>query len=238
MIKCSLAIAVSACRPARASGGLIISTGAVARAVQGVGRRHGRIAHARHHAAVPRPAPVDAAWAKFIKRIVYVSLNATDVANFHRDLGDWLKENDPFDHLVTTSLTGSSDRPEIWNLTQMDFAMYHSYGLGEPARQLPPIVHSMLTKYQKPVMVGELGIDFRGFGADVDASGEAVFTKTGPVLLGRAGIYATALLRIERELDQYRGEKALRENIGQAVNEARARVNQLVADERPAGGVF
>lgn len=53
-----------------------------------------------------------------------------------------------------------------------------------------------------------------------------------------AGIYATALLQIERELDQYRGAKALREGVRKAVDEARARVNQLVADERPTGGVF
>lgn len=47
-----------------------------------------------------------------------------------------------------------------------------------------------------------------------------------------AGIYATALLRIERELDQYRGAKALRQAVRWAVTEARREVADLVAPDR------
>lgn len=49
-----------------------------------------------------------------------------------------------------------------------------------------------------------------------------------------AGIYAEALLKIERELDQYRGAKVLREGVRLAVEQARSRVAELVAgDTRP-----
>src|SRR5262249_54867981 len=58
----------------------------------------------------------------------YSFLNGTDVAAWHGLMGTWLHTNDVFGHLETTSLTGSSDRPEIWSLPQMDYANYHSYG--------------------------------------------------------------------------------------------------------------
>ncbi|MCL4180623.1 MAG: DUF5060 domain-containing protein [Verrucomicrobia bacterium] len=54
---------------------------------------------------------------------VYSHLQPADVAAWHAVMGDWLKSNDPWRHLVTTSLTGGSDRPEIWQLPQMEFAM-------------------------------------------------------------------------------------------------------------------
>lgn len=98
----------------------------------------------------------------------YNNLNATDVANWHSALGAWLKTNDPYKRLVTTSLTGSSDRAEIWNIPAMEFAQYHSYGLAQPASKLPPILQGMMTKYRKPVILSEYGIDSGGFHADKD----------------------------------------------------------------------
>lgn len=99
---------------------------------------------------------------------VYNLLKGPDVANWHREMGAWLRENDPFGRLVTTSLTGSSDRAEIWSLPQMDFAMFHSYGLEQPAAKLPGILEGMRARYKKPVMLGEYGIDFRGFKREAD----------------------------------------------------------------------
>lgn len=94
---------------------------------------------------------------------VYRHLNATDVASWHREMGTWLKANDPFKHLVTTSLTSMSNRPEIWSLSQMDFSMFHSYGMPSPVTGLANVVQNMRTQYSKPVMVGEYGTDFRGW---------------------------------------------------------------------------
>lgn len=99
---------------------------------------------------------------------VYSQLRAPDVASWHRVMGDWLHANDPFGHLVTTSLTGSSDRPEIWSLPQMDFAAYHSYGEAQPATRLATVSQSFLRRYRKPVMIGEFGIDFRGWNRSSD----------------------------------------------------------------------
>lgn len=114
---------------------------------------------------------------------VYRYLRPADVAAWHADLGDWLKAHDPWRHLVTTSLTGGSDRPEIWRLPQMDFAMYHSYAQADPAAVLPGIAHRFLEAYGKPMMIGEFGTDWRGWRREQD-----------PYLRGwRQGVWAGAL---------------------------------------------
>lgn len=94
---------------------------------------------------------------------VYDSLKAADVAAWHSDVGNWLHTQDPFGHLVTTSLTGSSDRAEIWNLSQMDFTSYHSYGEANPAVRMDTVAQSFLTRYKKPVMIGEYGVNAAGW---------------------------------------------------------------------------
>lgn len=114
---------------------------------------------------------------------VYRYLQPADVAAWHAAMADWLKANDPWHHLVTTSLTGGSERPEIWRLPQMDFAMFHSYAQAGPAAALPGVVHRFLTHYGKPMMVGEFGTDWRGWRREQD-----------PYLRGwRQGLWAGAL---------------------------------------------
>lgn len=94
---------------------------------------------------------------------VYRHLNAAEVADWHAYMGAWLKAHDPWGHPITTSLTGSSDRPEIWTLPELDFANYHSYGEPAPAQRLGSVVESMFQRYQKPVLVAEAGVDARGW---------------------------------------------------------------------------
>lgn len=93
----------------------------------------------------------------------YSFLNSTNVAAWHGVMGGWMHTNDVFGHLVTTSLTGSSDHPEIWTLPQLDFAAYHSYGEPAPANQLSTVAQSFLLRYGKPVMIGEFGTDWQGW---------------------------------------------------------------------------
>ena len=87
----------------------------------------------------------------------YSFLNSTNVAAWHGVLGGWLHTNDVFGHLVTTSLTGGSDRPEIWTLPQLDYANYHSYGDASPAMSLNGVAQSFLQRYNKPALIEEFG---------------------------------------------------------------------------------
>jgi hypothetical protein len=94
---------------------------------------------------------------------VYAYLNPNDVAAWHGVMGGWLHTNDPFRHLVSTSLTGSSDRPEMWTVPQLDFATYHSYSEPSPALRLNAVAQSFLQRYGKPVLIDEFGTDWRGW---------------------------------------------------------------------------
>jgi hypothetical protein len=99
---------------------------------------------------------------------VYSVLNATHVAAWHGTMGRWLKTNDPFGHLITSSLTGNSDRPEFWAVPELDFAAYHSYGEAVPATRLASVTQSFLSRYRKPVMVGEFGVSSMGWNRPSD----------------------------------------------------------------------
>jgi len=113
----------------------------------------------------------------------YAYLNANDVAAWHGVMGGWMHSNDPFGHLATTSLTGSSDRPEIWSLPQLDFSAYHSYNEPGPAVRLAQVAQSFMTRYRKPVMIGEFGTSWQGWNRTND-----------PYLRGfRQGIWGSAL---------------------------------------------
>ena len=123
------------------------------------------------------------AW-EFFNEIDNVSkyLDSGHVATWHGVMGTWLKANDPARHLVTTSLSGG-DRPELWQLPQLDFAMHHSYGAPQPAATLATVQQTLATRYGKPVMVGEYGTDWRGWAREQD-----------PYLRGwRQGLWAGAL---------------------------------------------
>ncbi len=93
----------------------------------------------------------------------YAWLTPSNVATWHGVVGGWLHTNDPYAHLVTTSLTGSSDRPEIWTLSQLDFACYHCYAEPFPATRMNTLAQSFHQRYGKPLIIDEFGTDWRGW---------------------------------------------------------------------------
>lgn len=90
------------------------------------------------------------------------ALNPSDVAGWHADQAAWMATNDPARHLVTTSLAGA-DRSELWNLPGLQFVNVHSYGTANPAAGLAAEVARLRGLYGKPVVVGEFGVDYRGW---------------------------------------------------------------------------
>lgn len=106
-----------------------------------------------------------------------------DVTAWHRDMARWLRAHDPHARPISTSLTGASDRPGIWELPEMDFAVYHSYGEADPAIHLARLGAAMAARYDKPVMIGEYGTSHLGWNIPRD-----------PYLRGlRQGIWGGAL---------------------------------------------
>lgn len=96
------------------------------------------------------------------------TLVAADVRDWHAVMAKWIHENDPFHHLVTSSLTGGSDRPELWKLPGLDFTGYHSYWDPAPARLLARLSQDFVKRYDKPVMIGEFGVSARDWQIELD----------------------------------------------------------------------
>ncbi|ACB73429.1 DUF5060 domain-containing protein [Opitutus terrae] len=91
-----------------------------------------------------------------------------DVVAWHRDMARWLRAHDPYQHLITTSLTGGSDRPEMWQLPEMEFSMYHSYWDPAPARKAAVLAEDFHHRYGKPVMIGEFGVSGANWARPMD----------------------------------------------------------------------
>lgn len=96
------------------------------------------------------------------------NLVGADVVAWHRDMGRWLKAHDPCGHLVTTSLTGGVDRPEMWALPELDFSMYHSYSDPAPGRTVANLAADYVHRYGKPVMIGEFGVSAANWARPAD----------------------------------------------------------------------
>lgn len=51
----------------------------------------------------------------------------SDLYNHYQNLGDYLKQNDPYQHLRTTSHGSQVWSPAMWNSPAFDIANYHDY---------------------------------------------------------------------------------------------------------------
>jgi hypothetical protein len=101
----------------------------------------------------------------------YSYLKSSDVDNWHIQMGGWLHANDPYKHLVTTSLSYASADPAMWAVPQLDFLSWHTYF--SPGYQLNPALTmasdaSYYRKtYGKPVQIGEYGTDWQSWPASL-----------------------------------------------------------------------
>jgi hypothetical protein len=98
----------------------------------------------------------------------YAYLKHADVVSWHRDMGRRLRAMDPYRHLISSSFTGGSERPDLYALPEMDFSQYHSYNEQHPARVMARLTERFFEKYHKPFFVSEYGTDWRGWKPDTD----------------------------------------------------------------------
>jgi hypothetical protein len=98
----------------------------------------------------------------------YKYLKHADVVAWHGEMGRRLRSMDPCRHLISSSFTGGSERPDLFALPEMDFAQYHSYNEKHPARMMAEKSARFFEKYHKPFFVSEYGTDWKGWKPDSD----------------------------------------------------------------------
>ncbi len=99
---------------------------------------------------------------------VYEFLQHDDVVAWHADMGRRLRALDPCRHLISSSFTGGSKKPDLFALPEMEFAQYHSYNERHPAQMMAETTAEFYDKYHKPFFVSEYGTDWRGWKPDTD----------------------------------------------------------------------
>ena len=98
----------------------------------------------------------------------YAYLQHGDVVAWHRDMGRRLRALDPYRHLISSSFTGGSERPDLYALPEMDFSQYHSYNQPHPAQMMARMTSRFFEKYRKPFFVSEYGTDWKGWKPKTD----------------------------------------------------------------------
>ena len=95
------------------------------------------------------------AWELFNEVDICDYQNFDDVVDWHREMSEYLKGNDPNRHLVTTSVHKDPAESPLWELPNIDFVQSHVYD-GDAARRVPAEALAM-RKFRKPFFIAEYG---------------------------------------------------------------------------------
>jgi hypothetical protein len=90
---------------------------------------------------------------------------------WHRDMARYLRELDPYDHLITTSWAGHQGDPKVDELPEMDYIQSHQYGARDEAGFMAGICYEKAERFKKPHYFGEFGTGTQAEGTREDTDG-------------------------------------------------------------------
>ncbi|MCX7799439.1 MAG: hypothetical protein N2109_03750 [Fimbriimonadales bacterium] len=88
-------------------------------------------------------------------------LDAGEVVRWHGEMGEFLRREDPYGRLISTS-TSWSPWPDLWSVPAIGLQQVHSYGQSSPAAAFTRMARDRFELHRKPFWIGEYGVDFRG----------------------------------------------------------------------------
>ncbi|NLC94482.1 MAG: DUF5060 domain-containing protein [Bacilli bacterium] len=112
--------------------------------------------------------------------------NPLDVYQWHKEMSQFIKEHDPYHHLVTTSYKGETGM--AYGLSTIDFVNPHSYDYANKNmnNQLVNRINAIWNIYQKPVIFSELGINAESGGRtyEMDPTGITIHQGLWASIMG------------------------------------------------------
>ena len=88
------------------------------------------------------------------------SINAVNIKNWHKEMASFIKANDPYNHMISTSYKG--EQGLAFSLDEIDYVCPHSYDYKNKniCDSLPSVHDRLYNQYKKPVLQAEIGIDW------------------------------------------------------------------------------
>ncbi len=86
---------------------------------------------------------------------------------WHKEMGDVLRELDPYGRPITSSVT-TDDHPDFWRAGGLDLVQLHSYARANPGPAFAEWTRATAAAHDKPSIVGEYGADWRGPAPELD----------------------------------------------------------------------
>jgi len=114
------------------------------------------------------------AWEFFNEINFSDNFNPENDAKWHKEMATWLKEQDPYQHMITTSYYDYINR-DTYALEAIDFTQYHMYK--QRAYRLFEDLIPRLAAFKKPHFIAEFGSDSRDGEDDKDKAG--IFLHAG-----------------------------------------------------------
>jgi len=89
------------------------------------------------------------------------SSNRLNIYNWHREMGEYMKSIDPYNHMITTSYKTNTGM--AYSLNVIDYTNPHDYGYEAKSvvLNLPDVQESVIDRYKKPTIQSEIGINWR-----------------------------------------------------------------------------
>ncbi|MCX7872274.1 MAG: DUF5060 domain-containing protein [Verrucomicrobiae bacterium] len=113
------------------------------------------------------------AWEFWNEVDITTDFNRDVARDWHQKMAKFLKEIDPYKHLVTTSFANSQGEPVIDLLAELDYVQTHHYGSPDLVLTIDKY-HKLKSAYGKPHYVGEIGADAGGPRSKDDPEGYQV----------------------------------------------------------------
>lgn len=116
------------------------------------------------------------------------SANRLNIYNWHREMGEYMKSIDPYNHMITTSYKTNTGM--AYSLNVIDYTNPHDYGYESKSvsLNLPDVQDSTVDRYKKPMIQSEIGINWQSGIAtrDVDPTGISIRQALWAGMLGGA----------------------------------------------------
>ena len=88
------------------------------------------------------------------------SINAVNIKNWHKEMATFIRQNDPYNHMISTSY--KTEQGLAFTLEEIDYVCPHNYGYAGKniCEALPSVQDKLYNQYKKPVLYAEIGIDW------------------------------------------------------------------------------